>query len=65
MSSDARAERRRALPRVLVVEDDMMVTMLPEDMLADLGYRVVGPALGSPQRSISRSRRGSTPPFST
>ncbi|ODT86977.1 response regulator [Phenylobacterium sp. SCN 70-31] len=30
--------------RVLVVEDEMMVSMLIEDMLADLGCVVVGPA---------------------
>jgi CheY-like chemotaxis protein len=30
--------------RVLVVEDEMMIAMLIEDMLADLGCDVVGPA---------------------
>jgi len=30
--------------RVLVVEDEMMVSMLIEDMLGDLGCLVVGPA---------------------
>ncbi len=30
--------------RVLVVEDEMMVSMLIEDMLADMGCEVVGPA---------------------
>lgn len=30
--------------RVLVVEDEMMVSMLIEDMLSDLGCEVVGPA---------------------
>jgi CheY-like chemotaxis protein len=30
--------------RVLVVEDEMMVSMLIEDMLTDLGCQVVGPA---------------------
>ncbi len=30
--------------RILVVEDEMMVSMLIEDMLADLGCTVVGPA---------------------
>jgi CheY-like chemotaxis protein len=30
--------------RVLVVEDEMMIAMLVEDMLADLGCSVVGPA---------------------
>lgn len=30
--------------RVLVVEDEMMVSMLIEDMLSDLGCAVIGPA---------------------
>jgi CheY-like chemotaxis protein len=30
--------------RILVVEDEMMIAMLVEDMLADLGCVVVGPA---------------------
>ena len=30
--------------RVLVIEDEMMVAMLLEDMLADLGCTVLGPA---------------------
>ena len=30
--------------KVLVVEDEMMVSMLIEDMLGDLGCQVVGPA---------------------
>jgi CheY-like chemotaxis protein len=32
--------------RVLVVEDEMMIAMLVEDMLAELGCSVVGPAHG-------------------
>ncbi|KQT53667.1 hypothetical protein ASG43_17670 [Aureimonas sp. Leaf454] len=31
--------------RVLVVEDEMMVAMMIEDMLIDLGFDVVGPAM--------------------
>ena len=30
--------------RVLVVEDEVMVSWLLEDMLVDLGYEIVGPA---------------------
>jgi DNA-binding response OmpR family regulator len=30
--------------RILVVEDEVMIAMLMEDMLADLGHVVVGPA---------------------
>ena len=33
--------------RVLVVEDDVMISMLIEDMLTDLGCRIVGPAARS------------------
>lgn len=31
--------------RILVVEDEPLVAMLLEDMVADLGYEVIGPAL--------------------
>lgn len=31
--------------RVLVVEDEYLIAVNTEDMLTDLGYRVVGPAL--------------------
>ena len=31
-----------AMPRVLVVEDEYLIRMLLEDMLADLGYAVAG-----------------------
>jgi DNA-binding response OmpR family regulator len=37
------AERRR----ILIVEDEMMVAMLLEDMVRELGYEVVGPAITS------------------
>ena len=32
----------KATPRVLVVEDEFLIRMLLEDMLADLGYDVAG-----------------------
>jgi len=35
--------------RILVVEDEMIVAWLLEDMLADLGCTVLGPAAGVPQ----------------
>ncbi len=35
-----------AMPRVLVVEDEYLIRMLLEDMLADLGYEIAG-AVGS------------------
>ena len=49
--------------RILVVEDEPLVCMLLEDMLADLGMEVIGPArhlqdaleLAHRRRSISRS----------
>jgi DNA-binding response OmpR family regulator len=34
---------RETAGRVLIVEDEMMVSMLLEDMLDELGYQVVGP----------------------
>ena len=34
--------------RILVVEDEMMISMLIEDMLEDLGYEVVGVAQSLP-----------------
>jgi DNA-binding response OmpR family regulator len=43
-------------PRVLVVEDEMLVAMLLEDMLAGLGYEVIGPAarLDEARRLLAR-----------
>jgi len=35
------SESSRTLPRLLVVEDEYLIRMLLEDMLADLGYEVV------------------------
>lgn len=35
--------------RVLVVEDEMMIAMMLEDMLADLGHEVAGVAMRLPQ----------------
>lgn len=51
-ATDARAARLNAEPidadlsgrRILVVEDEMLVAMLMEDILAELGCTVVGPA---------------------
>ncbi|MBI1199299.1 MAG: response regulator [Phenylobacterium sp.] len=40
MSSEPKLEGLR----VLVVEDEMMVSMLIEDMLSDLGCTIIGPA---------------------
>jgi DNA-binding response OmpR family regulator len=33
------------LPRILIVEDEMLVAMLIEDAVTDLGHEVVGPAM--------------------
>jgi len=35
--------------RILVVEDEMMIAMMLEDMLADLGHKVAGIAMRLPQ----------------
>jgi DNA-binding response OmpR family regulator len=42
--------------RVLIVEDEMMVSMLLEDMLDELGYQVVGPVadLGEARKIAER-----------
>jgi DNA-binding response OmpR family regulator len=33
------------MARILVVEDEMLVAMLIEDVLGDLGHQVIGPAM--------------------
>lgn len=33
------------MPRILIVEDEMLVAMLIEDAVMDLGHEVVGPAM--------------------
>lgn len=33
------------MARILIVEDEMLVAMLIEDLVADLGHDVVGPAM--------------------
>lgn len=38
-----------ASPRVLIVEDEMLVSMLLEDMLSDEGYEIAGAASNIPQ----------------
>ena len=45
--------------RVLVVEDEMMISMLVEDMLAELGCAVVGPAHAlDAALSLAREEKG-------
>ena len=44
--------------RVLVVEDEMMVSMLIEDMLTDLGCTVIGPAARLDEAMELASRGG-------
>jgi CheY-like chemotaxis protein len=44
--TSARARSSAPLRRVLVVEDEIMIRMLLEDMLGDLGYEVAGAAGG-------------------
>lgn len=38
-----------SLPRILVAEDETIVSMLIEDLLSDMGYEVVGPAARVPR----------------
>jgi CheY-like chemotaxis protein len=48
MSTDPEDSRLIGL-RVLIVEDEAMVSMLLEDVLGELGCEVVGPAFSLPQ----------------
>ena len=49
MSNAAENDARLAGLRVLVVEDEAMVSMLLEDVLGELGCEIVGPAFSLPQ----------------
>ena len=49
MSMDAEDTSRLSGLRVLIVEDEAMVSMLLEDVLGELGCEVVGPAFSLPQ----------------
>ena len=51
--------------RILVVEDEALVAMMLEDMLADLGCEVVGPAMRLEEGLALARLTGSTPPCST
>jgi CheY-like chemotaxis protein len=42
--AEERSVESSSRPRVLIVEDDALISMLIEDMLAELGYEAVGPA---------------------
>jgi CheY-like chemotaxis protein len=44
MDGDKQAAGRPTGLRVLIVEDDFLVSLLLEDMLAELGHQIVGPA---------------------
>jgi CheY-like chemotaxis protein len=52
-----RPERLRGL-RVLVVEDEAMVSMLLEDMLGDFGCEIVGPAFSLEQATMLAKSEG-------
>lgn len=45
-----------AAPRILIVEDEMMIAMRIEDWLIDLGYAVAGPHAHLPE-AIEAARR--------
>ena len=47
----------KATPRVLVVEDEYLIRMLLEDMLADLGYEV-GASVGSIAEASEQATNG-------
>ena len=44
MASYQQPSHRASGLRILLVEDDVMVALLIEDMLAELGHEIVGPA---------------------
>jgi CheY-like chemotaxis protein len=44
MIDDSQTVDRPTGLRVLIVEDDYLVSLLLEDMLTDLGHRIIGPA---------------------
>lgn len=50
-------ESSKALPRVLVVEDEYLIRMLLEDMLADLGYDVAA-AVGTIAEASDLAAKG-------
>lgn len=54
---DYSVERRTGLTRVLIVEDEMVVAMLIEDMVSELGYEVSGVA-SQVDEAISQVERG-------
>lgn len=47
----------KALPRVLVVEDEYLIRMLLEDMLADLGYELAA-AVGTIAEASEHAAKG-------
>ena len=58
-------EASRAMTRLLVVEDEYLIRMLLEDMLADLGYDVAAAVGTMAEAASKRPRAISTPPSST
>jgi CheY-like chemotaxis protein len=53
----AAAEARLKQQRVLLVEDEMMVAMLVEDMLLDVGCEVIGPVTRVDE-ALARTQNG-------
>ena len=51
------SESSRAMPRLLVVEDEYLIRMLLEDMLADLGYEIVA-AVGTIAEACELAAKG-------
>jgi CheY-like chemotaxis protein len=56
MSSSERSGLRTPRLRVLLVEDEIMVALLLEEMLAELGHTVVGP-VARLQRALEMAQR--------
>ena len=56
-AGDEKADGRVSGLRVLVVEDEFLVAMLLEDMLGELGHRVIGP-IADAAEALAMAQRG-------
>ena len=54
--TDAEQSKQLAVLRVLLVEDEMMVALLVESMLVELGHKVIGP-VGRLNQAVAMAER--------
>lgn len=57
MSSGEQSDRLASGLRILLVEDEMLIAMMLEDMLTELGHEVVGP-VARVSKAIEMARHG-------